>query len=514
MHGLRHGTQRLASAVLLTRGDGPELEIFLVLRHPRLRFFGGYWAFVGGVVDPVDLPTETSDPDSDATHQRCALRELFEETGVLPQPLAGAISPAERTSLRRALLEGRLQGPVARPWRELVDGHPETLQALRPFGRLTTPSFAPVRYRTRFLTCALPDGEWPEVHEGELLQGRFVRPAALLERWRGGGELIVPPVLYLLELSLGRSLAEFPTLAGRACAEHEAGKLQALRSTPGVEMASLRTPTLPPATTTNCYLVGTSALYVVDPATPHADERARLFELLDARLAEGRRLAGVLATHHHADHVGSVQAVAERYGIPVYGHPLTLARLPEPARDGRPLEDGDVLDLGAAPDGTRPWKLTAHHTPGHDRGHLVFCEDRYGSALVGDLVSTVSSIVIDPPEGHLATYLVSLEGMLAVPMGVLHPAHGPTHPDGHALIRRFLAHRREREESLVAALGVDPEGGGLSPGELVEAVYVDLDAGLRPFAERSLLAGLEKLAQEGRAECVSGVWLGVRGCGG
>jgi len=505
----RHGRERLASAVLLTRADGPELEVFLVLRNPALRFFGGYWAFVGGVVDPIDRPDETSDPDSDATHQRCALRELFEETGVLPQALAGEISAAERAGLRQALLEDRLQGALADRWRELVDHQVGTTEALTPFGRLTTPPFAPVRYRTRFLHCALPDGEQPDIRQGELMQGRFVRPVELLERWRGGGELIVPPALHLLELSLGRTLAEFLTLAGDACAEHEAGKLQAIRSTPGMEMASLRTPTLPPATTTNCYLVGTRALYVVDPATPHESERERLFELLDARLAGGCRIAGVLATHHHADHVGSVQAVAERYQVPVYGHPLTLGRLPEPPRDPRPLDDGDSLDLGTAPDGTEPWKLTAHHTPGHDRGHLVFCEDRYGSALVGDLVSTVSTIVIDPPEGHLATYLASLERMLGVPMGVLHPAHGPTHPNGHALLRQFLAHRREREESLLAALAAGP----LSPGQLVKPVYGDLDEVLHPYAERSLLAGLEKLAEEGRAVGLADGWRVVAGSG-
>ena len=73
----------------------------------------------------------------------------------------------------------------------------------------------------------------------------------------------------------------------------------------------------------------------------------------------------------------------ERYGIPVYGHPLTLARLPEPARDGRPLEAGDVLDLGAAPDGTRPWKPTAHHPPAPHRAHPVSSQDPLGPALAG-----------------------------------------------------------------------------------------------------------------------------------
>ena len=35
------------------------------------------------------------------------------------------------------------------------------------------------------------------------------------------------------------------------------------------------------------------------------------------------------------------------------------------------------------------------------------------------------SIVIDPPEGHLRTYLQSLDRLLTEPIGTLYPAHGP-----------------------------------------------------------------------------------------
>jgi len=263
-----------------------------------------------------------------------------------------------------------------------------------------------------------------------------------------------------------------------------------------VLMAPLETPTLPPATTTNTFVVGEERLDVVDPAPPFARERARLYELLDDLRSDGREVTGVVPTPHHPDHVGSVQAVAERYGVPVYAHPETLARLPEPPRDPRPLVDGDTLDLGVAPDGRSPWTLTAYHTPGHDRGHLVLVEDRYHAALAGDLCSTVSTIVIDPPEGHLATYLASLERMLDVPMGVLCPAHGPVHREGHTLLRRYLAHRASREEKLLGALRDAPT----DEAALLAVVYddVELEAVL-PLAARSLRAGLEKLAEDGRA---------------
>jgi glyoxylase-like metal-dependent hydrolase (beta-lactamase superfamily II) len=95
----------------------------------------------------------------------------------------------------------------------------------------------------------------------------------------------------------------------------------------------------------------------------------------------------------------------------------------------------------ARPTARPDWQLRVLHTPGHARGHLTFVESRYRAALVGDLMSGVSTILIDPPEGHLATYLRSLERLLAEPILTVYPAHGPPHRDGHAMIRQLLAHR-------------------------------------------------------------------------
>ncbi|MDA1267112.1 MAG: MBL fold metallo-hydrolase [Planctomycetota bacterium] len=484
---------RIATSVLLTRGEGEGLEVYLARRNPKLRFFGGYWAFLGGTVDPEDHDGER---DAEIAHARCALRELFEEVGVVPTELEGHPS-------RDDLLAGNANDA----FRAALDRVPEVLDQVHPFGRLTTPSFAPVRYRTRFVQVALPANATPTIDEGELVEGGFFRPREVLETWRNGGMLIAPPVVYLLELAAScADMASFLTLAGERTRSHEEGRLHRIRNTPGVLMAPLKTPTLPPATTTNAYVVGERDLYVIDPATYDEEERARLYAFLDELVEEGRTLRGVIPTHHHHDHVGSVQEVAERYSVPVLAHPETLARLPHAPRDPRQLVDGDELDLGASPDGTGGWKLTAYHTPGHDRGHLVLVENRYHAALAGDLCSTVSTIVIDPPEGHLATYLASLRRMLEVPMGVLYPAHGPAHRNGHQLITHYLEHRTAREEKLVAQLDHTPR----SENELVALVYDDVTIPeVLPLAARSLRAGLEKLEEEGRASRSIDGWLRV-----
>jgi glyoxylase-like metal-dependent hydrolase (beta-lactamase superfamily II) len=160
------------------------------------------------------------------------------------------------------------------------------------------------------------------------------------------------------------------------------------------------------------------------------------------------------------------------------------------------------VPLGQAPDGTAGWKLLAIHTPGHDRGHLCFRESRYGAVLVGDMLSTMSTIIVDPPEGHLATYLHSLERLLAEPLTTLYPAHGPAQRDGRKLVKQYLRHRRQRETKLLECL---QQGGGTLE-QLVPKVYWDADPRLYPFAARSLLAGLQKLQEERRAVEDDGQW--------
>jgi glyoxylase-like metal-dependent hydrolase (beta-lactamase superfamily II) len=163
-------------------------------------------------------------------------------------------------------------------------------------------------------------------------------------------------------------------------------------------------------------------------------------------------------------------------------------------RFATPLQHGDPIDLKTAPDGSSDWKLTVYHVPGHARGHLAFQDSRYGAIVVGDLVSTLSSILIDPRDGHLATYLRSLELLESVTEGTLYPGHGPPVPDGKKVIRKTLQHRAEREAQLVAALGEAPQ----SARDLVEKIYTDVPKSVYGLAERSLLSGLIKLEEEGQ----------------
>jgi ribonuclease/clavin/mitogillin len=493
-----HRSVRNAAAVLLTRGRGPDLEVLLVERAPELRFFGGYLACPGGVRGPED--GEDLDGDDTSALAACAVREVFEELGpiLLPEDLASADRIAA-TRARMLAAEGSSDEEVAAAardaWIALRADLPPAAESMRTVCRIKTPPFAPVLYDTVFFHAEVAPGREPDIVRGELVGAVWQRPGQLLDRWRAGEILIVPPVLILLERLIDGDLAAFYARADEIAQHYRAGGLHHVRFSPGVLLAPLRTPTLPPATTTNTLILGTERLWIVDPATPDADEQERLFALLDELQAAGARLEGILLTHHHPDHVGAVEATSKRYGLPVRGHRITLDRVEGAWQRGETLEHGDRIPLGTAPDGTDDWSIEALFTPGHDQGHLCFQESRYGALVAGDMISTISTIVIDPPEGHLATYIASLELLAGRGIGTLYPAHGPAVRDGGRIVQHYIRHRRQRENSLLQAL---QENGPASARALTQKVYWDARPELLPLATRSLIAGLEKLEEEGR----------------
>ncbi len=269
----------------------------------------------------------------------------------------------------------------------------------------------------------------------------------------------------------------------------------AVQPAEGAWVLALETPTLPPATRTNTLVIGGDRLMIVEPATPHPHEQARLHALLAELMAEGRTLAGIVVTHHHADHIGHAAALREAHGIPIFAHSETATRL-EFSVD-RTIDEGWTMDLG---DGHT---LEALHTPGHAPGHLLVWDRKTEVAHAGDLVAGEGTILVDVRDGgDMGVYLDSLRRMservrARAALGgspIFVPAHGPILHDPAAVLDHYVAHRLAREDKIRRAV---IEQGRRSFVRILASAYADVPKRTWPIAALSVEAHLRKLVADG-----------------
>lgn len=272
--------------------------------------------------------------------------------------------------------------------------------------------------------------------------------------------------------------------------------------TRGVQLFAARTPTLLPATHTNSYALGASEVLLVEPATPYEDERREWLAWAEGLRSQGRRLVGLFVTHHHPDHVGGASFFQEQLGVPIWAHEETARRLPA-MRVERRVEDGEVIDLGGA------MRLIALHTPGHAPGHLCLHEPESGATIVGDMVASVGTILIEPGDGDMRVYLEQLERLARLGARVALPAHGDPIDQPEALYRHYIAHRLAREEKVARALA-EAGPAGATAAELTPNAYADVPAALWPMATLSVSAHLEKLASDGRVQQIGARWVAFK----
>ncbi len=263
-----------------------------------------------------------------------------------------------------------------------------------------------------------------------------------------------------------------------------------------IRILPLRTPTLPPATTTNCVVLGRREVVLVDPATPHEDERGRLSAWLERA---GCTVRAIVLTHHHADHVGAAAWIARRRDAPILATRRTAELLEGTVAVSGFLAEGDRVEVD---DGA--WRVL--ETPGHATGHLCLLDAAGENAVVGDMVAGEGTIVLDPPEGRLADYLASLERLAGLGPRRLVPAHGRVLEDGPATLAEYLAHRHVRTGQVVEALR--EHDGPARPIDLVPPIYPELPRAFHPVAARQVLAHLQWLAERGEAiELEDGRWV-------
>jgi hydroxyacylglutathione hydrolase len=205
------------------------------------------------------------------------------------------------------------------------------------------------------------------------------------------------------------------------------------------------------------YLIGdeqTREAVVVDPAYAPDD-------LLDVLEADGMRLTGVLATHHHPDHVGGTMM-----GFDLEGLTGLLARAPVPvhvqkaeaewvakitglsATDLTPHENDDVVHVGDIP-------IRLLHTPGHTPGSQCFLVD--GRLVAGDTLFLQGCGRTDFPGGDVEAMYHSIQRLGSLAGNpVVYPGHRYSEQPHSPLLdvrRTNVVFRPRSAEEFVLAFG-------------------------------------------------------------
>jgi glyoxylase-like metal-dependent hydrolase (beta-lactamase superfamily II) len=263
---------------------------------------------------------------------------------------------------------------------------------------------------------------------------------------------------------------------------------------PGVRRLVAPNPSMMTGPGTNTYLFGIEEVAVLDPG-PVIDSHLQTIQ----ETANGP-IRWVLVTHTHPDHSPAALELARLTGAELLGRPppdgqhqdMTFA-------PDRVLEDGDRLSVDGA-------DIEVIRTPGHASNHICLRHVELNWVFTGDHVIDGSTVVIDPPDGNMKHYLESLSKVKALRPAALAPGHGELIRDPDRAIDWIIEHRLERETKVVAALRENP---GLTSMELVPQVYKDVDKKLYGWAERSLLAHLLKLKDDGAATLDNDQWTEV-----
>ncbi len=220
---------------------------------------------------------------------------------------------------------------------------------------------------------------------------------------------------------------------------------------------------------------GAARSVVVDPGPLHEEH-------LRSVLQRAGPVEVVLLTHGHADHSEGAVRFAELAGCGV----RALDAAHRLGAEG--LAEGDRVDVGGL-------LVEVVATPGHTADSLSFLVPAESAVLTGDTVLGRGTTVVAHPDGQLGAYLGSLRRLRALAvteeLGRVLPGHGPVLDDPVVVIEGYLAHRAERLDQVRDAVAA----GALTPGDVVERVYADVDPVLWPAAELSVAAQLAYLSR-------------------
>jgi len=486
-------TPRPSASAILSRERPGGHEILLGHRVSELPAFPDLWSFPGGSISRIDRhaaqahPKWLSERGDDRLATLTLLREMVEEIGISPDGSGGFVEVdadvrelvcSDKSGWLKAIESGRLS----------IEGfHCQVITE-----RITPPQ-APARFHNLFFHVPIGDSSaLPSFPPGrtEFDEFRWWRPADLLSSWEEN-ELRLPPPIVTLARDLVKAIDCEDGLRS-ACdalaADPPSGRHR-FEYGPGVECILIPTATLPPATHTNCYVLGERGgeRVVVDPAARDGEGLEELELKVQEIRGDGSSITATIFTHRHPDHIGDLGRISEIYEAPIWASEETHAAIPGSTCD-EVLSEGDSFVL-EGPSGGVHWEVI--ESPGHCPGQICLVSD--AGVISGDNCSTVGTILVASGEGDMGAYISGLERLRALKPKVLFPGHGPLIANPERLLTHYIEHRRARHRRILEAVR---EGNSDIPS-IAEAAYSDTPDAHPMLARDQALSHLKELQRSG-----------------
>lgn len=416
---------RPAATIVLVRSTPGGLEVLLTQRPDSMAFAGGLHVFPGGRVEAADSDPNlvarargpVDDPEFHVAHRIAAIRETWEEVGVLlaEAPAGGLPSVGAASSVGAA---ASARAPAARSASDLelldlVERHDLRLMtdALVAIARWTTPRSFPRRFDARFFVAELPPDAVLRPDPREVASHTWLTPRAALAAMAEGAIGMWPPTSTTLQ-RLERATSFADVRDGLALLpETEIGRT---RVADALFVMTGRSAFGPGGRPANTVLVGRRDVVVVDPGDPDAT----FLDAIEAEVeARGGRIVAIALTHVDPGHAAGSEELAVRTGAPILvgrGGAASLSWAVDELDDEASVGEGD----GA---------VVAVPTAGHRPDHLAFLAGD-GTLLTGDALTDRPPVIL-PPEGDPALQRKTLARIARlVEAGTVRrivPGHGP-----------------------------------------------------------------------------------------
>jgi 8-oxo-dGTP pyrophosphatase MutT (NUDIX family) len=218
-----------AATVVILRDGKQGVETYMVVRHHAIEFASGALVFPGGKLDDDDgadhwggMISSTEPPSTaaamalDPAFRIAAVRETFEEAGLLiarRRGAAGLLGGEEAHGVLERRRPGLLDGKAG--FSDIVreEGLELATDLMVHFAHWITPPGVPKRFDTHFFLVGAPPEQLARHDGSEAVEGIWIKPGEAVREADAGKRTLVPATRFNLEL-----LATYPKVADAVAA--------------------------------------------------------------------------------------------------------------------------------------------------------------------------------------------------------------------------------------------------------------------------------------------------------